>query len=552
SPAKTSPAETSPAIRPQTTWVISPTQQQVYALLEAGPEGVRAISSVALHRLVNEIGIHEAAELLELAAAEQVRELFDLQVWRHDRVDASVLLDWTHALTTLSDEARARHLHGLDIELLGYLLRIHSTIYLAQVEDEPVPEEPEGTFFQTPDGWFILDLLAPTETEVDQLIELIRNLYVIDADEARVLLQNLMWELPTELEESSLRWRNARLQDLGFADPLEALLVYAPLDPESVRPDEGTADRPLTSDPDPVGRPDKETLLPKGAPRSFWTQALEQIDDLDERERLARAMMFVANRTLAADRIAPHDDERAEASLQELRGRLSLGLEYLADGDLARTPAILAKVALLRLARLGYSLILQVGAPIIPLYRDRRLGRRPRSLVLLGHPLERRLNLLLSQRPLFAATEPPRPFTSPADLNLAREWVHEARQTAALVPPSSWPEELPDNLSLPSIFRSRVVASALDLPLDDALNAEALEKLRTHLAPKEPSGFDEAIAAAARAELKAQTGDLSAEDRASATRLALRWFQDLAETLAPLDPDAPIDPRFIDGLHVTT
>ena len=41
------------------------------------------------------------------------------------------------------------------------------------------------------------------------------------------------WELPSELEEQALHWRQSRLEEHGFPDWEEALSVYAP--PEGVQ-----------------------------------------------------------------------------------------------------------------------------------------------------------------------------------------------------------------------------------------------------------------------------------------------------------------------------
>ncbi|PID38646.1 MAG: hypothetical protein CSA65_03790 [Proteobacteria bacterium] len=541
---------------PRLGWAISPALQQLQTLLEGGRVAVGRLSGVALHRLANELGLHDSLELLELAEAEQVREVLDLQVWAADRVDIDELRDWVYALTLLGDDSAERHLRGLDVELLGYLLRTHCAIYLARDEDEPLPEEPIGSFYTTPDGWFAIDIVCETESELEQLTGLLDRIYALDPEWGRSLLQNLMWELSTELEEWSLRWRSGRLADLGFADPLEALAVYAPLTLDEIDPDEGSADRPPSADPEPVGEADPRSLVASGDD-SFWSRALAQVDDDDERRRLSQAMMFLANRTLSADRVAPEQHELADESLRRLRGRLSIGLEQLTNGEVDRASHVLGRVALSRIARLGHGMTVAIGRPLLPLARQGGLGRGPRRLDLLEPALERRLNLLISPRPTLGETEPPRAFASRADLRLAGAWVDEARLSARLAPREIWPRELPDGLTLPSIFRSRVVARALGLPaLDEPLPSASLQALRAHLAPvSHEAGFDETIAAAARAELEARVGDqsgVSVGDRDAAARLALRWFASLARDLAAIPVGDAIDPRFVAGLYLSS
>src|SRR5205085_2914522 len=124
-------------------------------------------------------------------------------------------------------------------------------------QEEP-PDEPEGTFFPTPDRFFVLDVVGarPQDSgEPDEdgggtpgggdgndpsssaraVIRIIDALYRTDLDLARRILVGARAEMDSELEETAYRWRQGRMEDLGFADYYQALEVYRELDPASVR-----------------------------------------------------------------------------------------------------------------------------------------------------------------------------------------------------------------------------------------------------------------------------------------------------------------------------
>ena len=517
-------------------------RRQVDALLEGENPGarVRSLPVVHLNRLLSELGLHDAGDLLELASPEQVRDVLDLQIWQGDRVDLDELLDWAHGLATLSVPARRRHLRQLDIELIGLLLRSRSVIYLVAEDTELPPDEPEGLLYRTPDGWFVLDVTGDTE-RAHQLFAVIEALYGDDPDDMRRLLLNLRWELPSDLEEWSRRWRSARLEDLGFEDPIEALAVYAYLDPSSVRADERTTDRPLVNDPEPVGR---ASLLPlRGPAESFWAAAVAGLP-VDEADRLRVALMALANRTMVADRIAPTDHDLGQQSLQQLHWRLSLGLECLCAGREKRAPAVLAGVALSRIARVGHSVLLDLRHALLSVTRHQRLGRKRGAVDLIDAPLGAQLAGILAPRPQFydGADRALRPFHDRRDLERARRWIEEARAASLLVPVTRWPDPLHDSLTLGDLFRTELLNRVLGR--QGPVDAPALARfLLDHFLEGRPGPavLDSAHELADRR----CAGPL----RQAAGRLAASWLGRMADALGTLRPD-DLDLRFVDGLHL--
>lgn len=494
------------------------------------------VPSPLLHRLICEIGMGDAPELMELISGDQVREVLDLELWQGDRLKLDEALDWVHFLSDLSDEVAMRHIHALDIELLGFLLISWGRIYL--VDDGNVPDEPEGALWSSPDNWFVVEVLTRSKAQGDQVNTLLDKLYIEEPEETRTLLQNLLWELPTELEEWSYRWRTARLEDLGFADPQRSLVMYTYLKPTSVVAAEGTADFPLRADTEPVGAAPDALVLAPGEADSFWSRAVAALPGEAERERISTALLSLANHALAADRISHDDSESARGSLDDLHWRLSLGLEHLCGGDLALSAPALASVALMRLARVGHSLGLDLHRALLAPQREGKLGPRPGKASRFDPPFRPPIEALLRPRPRFFDAElgEARAFQTLADLAEARAWIDRAAAEVALMDRLGLPDPMPEDASLGDIFRTRLINAALSRP-DGPLDVEALAAfLSEHLA---------------EGKLSEQVRTLAAESAGEDAAIVVPWLATLEQDLGPLDPK-DLDPRFIDGVWLAT
>jgi hypothetical protein len=495
------------------------------------PALLRQLASVTLHRVTVALGRADCTDLLAIATPEQVRELLDLEVWRDGAIDPGEALDWiSFLLRELPEQAALRDLRALDVELIALLILRQATIHLA---DELDPDrEPEGQLHSTPDGWFVVELRGESPERSQQVVELIDALYRAGADEARRLLQAATWELPLELEELERRWRDGRLQDLGFADPGDALALYAYLAPGSVALDERSGDRPPAADPEPVGRDALVAVPPTG---SFLGRALAAITDEQERDRLSRALAALGNRAVAADRVPASDLEGIERSLRALHARLSLGLEHLAGGDLERARALLGGVALIRIARVGHSLVLDLRRPLQAPLRAGELGSAPGRCDRLDPPLAEQLAALAAPRPAFYDRESGerRPFRDRHDLATAGEWIADALAVLELARGLGLDRvAAPAHLSFGDLYRSAIVVNLLGEP---QVRAVGEQDLRRFLAIR---GRD-AIARAA--------DDLPAAFAGRPRRWVERWLRELSEHLGALDPER-LELRFVGGL----
>jgi uncharacterized protein DUF6178 len=428
------------------------------ALLE-GPDperAVRALPGDEFYYVVHELGLRDAGDILALARPEQVQAALDFALWERDQIVPERAGEWIEALAEAPYETIGAWVAGLDVELFALLLRQNARIYDLSLEEPP--DEPAGTLYPTPDNLFVLDVTGtpvatvgepgPSDdedsgTSARAFIRLIDNLYRADRNLARRLFVGARSELDSELEELAYRWRQGRMEDLGFSDYYEALEVYRELDPASVRLGEtapgGMRARPL----DDRGATDGaaraptalvERLTRAGSPFARGAQGIASADEVSE---LHFSVVALTNRVLAADRVTPGDDAAVAATLDRQLATLDLAVEFLARGDAAREIEAVRTVPVGRLFRLGVSLVGKVKRLATTLRRRGPFAPTRRDLVEPDEALA--LEAVTRHRPLFAGLldEPPsnadRPFRSLADLARATAAVERAAATQALL-----------------------------------------------------------------------------------------------------------------------
>jgi hypothetical protein len=429
--------------------------------LLAGPDperAVRALPGDELYYVIHEIGLRDAGDILALARPEQVQAVLDFALWERDQIIPERAGEWLEALAEAPYETIGAWVEGLDVELFALLLRKTSRIYDLSLEE--APDEPAGTLYPTPDGLFVLDVVGvttdgaadepeadeaagPTTTSARAIIRIVDALYRADRNLARRLLVGARAELDSELEELAYRWRQGRMEDLGFQDYYDALEVYRELDPASVRIGESepgkTRVRPVDGGADGAGSARAPAVLVDRLARgaSPFARAAQGLRSTEEVEELHFALVALTNRVLAADRVTPGDDAAVAAALERLLATLDLALEFLARGDGAREVEALRTVPLVRLHRLGASLVGKVRQLATTLRRRGPFAATGRDLAEPDEALA--LAAVSRHRPLFAGIldDPPsnadRPFRSLADIARATAAVERAAATQALL-----------------------------------------------------------------------------------------------------------------------
>lgn len=320
-------------------------------LLDLAPHPEQVIPALPPAELVfvaRAIGVEDASWILEFATEEQIATCFDLDAWTGLQPDPARMRPWLMALAEAGDDAIQRAVHAVDMELL--VLELKDRV---QVVQKPSGDDnwvaPAGT---TLDGQFYL-LPRRENDDLADIHTLLRVLFQRDYWVYFRLLQAVPWELPTETQEWALRWRDGRLQDLGFPPFEEAKAIYAWLRPQQL-----------------LELPGEETTPPIGEwPFPVWIPSLPALAEgdhalfrayaglpLPERRSHLLAFLALANRVAVADELPLGEATTLPESLEKTATLASRGLEHLAQAHGLEGSVLIRRVPLERLFRVGFQL----------------------------------------------------------------------------------------------------------------------------------------------------------------------------------------------------
>ena len=189
-------------------------------------EQVAALQPLEAFFVVKEMGLEEAGPLLRHVTQEQMQACIDLDCWHKDALAFEELDAWLGAFLSEGPRALAQAFGQLDYEVQVLLLARLVDIY--DVRSDNVPERGDDVPRKsTPDGFFVVFARDVGTCEVEPFA-LVAALYDHDMPEAVRLMTAAKWELASGLEEDAFRFREGRLQDLGFVAPDEAAALFAP------------------------------------------------------------------------------------------------------------------------------------------------------------------------------------------------------------------------------------------------------------------------------------------------------------------------------------
>jgi hypothetical protein len=253
------------------------------------------------------------------------------------------------ALASTERPAFLRSVEALDSELLALYLRSRIEVFQKPADDDGWTP-PGGA--QTLEGQFFY--AAKNESEdLAAVGELLRALFEDDYWSYFRLMQSVIWELDSDLEEWALRWRSGRLQDLGFPAWDEAVSIYRHIKPKDRAriPEE---ERPLAGSAWslPVWIPS----LPALAGADFRVfQAIARLDD-GERQAAFYAFVAVANKIAVADALPLSDATSTPRAIAKAAEWISEGLAHVAKQNDLDDTEVLRRVSLERLFSVGANL----------------------------------------------------------------------------------------------------------------------------------------------------------------------------------------------------
>jgi hypothetical protein len=283
---------------------------------------VAALEPLEAYYIVREIGLDQALPILLELSPEQLEACVDLDCWNRYDFAVDSLDEWLTAFALAGPETLARSFSSLDYVV--QLLFLAQTVTVYDPDTDQVPPEDEGKDTPrapTPDGFYLLDVKTDLALKIHPFT-LLDALYQYDPIAAHRLLSDVRVDLPMQIEDEALRFRNGRMQDIGFVPPEEAAVLFS---------------RPSIRQPLP--RPQKPidsalTRLPSvyAGPLSATTllqQALSLITDKERLSSLEQEIVWAINSAIIAYGEKTQDVKQIIDIAERVRDTISLGMESL-------------------------------------------------------------------------------------------------------------------------------------------------------------------------------------------------------------------------------
>lgn len=371
---------------------------QLLTLSDDMDELVKSMPSEDIYYTIEAAGRTDAMELVAATTPGQMTSIIDITCWDKDRLDEDELLDWFGYLIQHDPETAIKKVSELDRNLVAQLINRFVKVQRFEWNDDRRYIDDDMLF--SLDDSYIFELLDPASKSNERFVVFIQMLYRLNFDLYRLLMETLIWETDANLDEIGYIDHAGRMADRGYPDYYNAIGLLSPTDPEALKrrwtKTEGREAQKEIIDPGEELPAFYERLTGE---ETFFNLAMKSLDGESEKG-IRNELVHLGNLILVAKR-SLSDIELVHSSLDEARTTLSLGLEYLSDGDIGRAGALLLIVPLKEVFRAGHSLAFSLHKQAKAFHGKHIAPHGPRALGLLSSPTRELFTGLLRTPPLY-------------------------------------------------------------------------------------------------------------------------------------------------------
>ena len=319
-----------------------------YLFLSEHPDQlVQLLPALEVFLTVKEIGERDSLDLIGLTTAEQFQYLLDLDLWKRDQLDLEKILHWMEILIETGERKITQFIHSADPEFIVLLLK--KFLHVTTLEGEELEMRERIPLF-TLDQYYFIDFKGKKTREVFE--PFIKILYRTDGEGFRRLMEFLICELESELEETGYRLRNGRLNDHGFPDFEESLEIYRFIDPDSLVGGEKS-----------LGVWDREEIRKESSPfyltfqneGPFLSSILSKMDDSPLQDRLKQEITTLCNKAIIAEAIDLSNIAAMERMVKKVYHYLNIGLQYLSREEEIKALEVLRSLPIQKIFQCGVS-----------------------------------------------------------------------------------------------------------------------------------------------------------------------------------------------------
>lgn len=379
--------------------------------------------------------------LLQYVPPETISHIIDMDCWEKDTLSVNALLDWLWEIYNSSVDSLQDALDALDLDIVILLFQSYIEVVQVVPTDERIPDLLDAGFESLDDNYYFL--FKEEDEKTPLLKDMLSLIFTHHQDTYYAIMEGVIWEMKSYIEENIYEKRSLRLMELGFPPPDEAVGIYRRVQSHKLL-NEG-----LSREKIPLM--DKEQgLLP-----ALYLDHLSQntgliVSSLNEasketRERFVVEMIYLANKVVMADYRPLNEVEELKNSIDKASSLSSLGLAVAMKTRGASAREIIETMNAETLFALGYNVILDQQIRL-------RQIMRTIDINLIPEELSAHAEGLLKKRPLYKDRE----FSSIEQLDEVTHTVDMIEALAAIAERLNWKGRTES-------FRGTNTGSAFDL-----------------------------------------------------------------------------------------
>jgi hypothetical protein len=363
-----------------------------YLFLSEHPEQlVQQLPELEVFLTVKEAGEKDCLDLISMTTPEQFQYMLDLDFWKKDQLDPEKVLQWMELLLEAGEKKVSQFIQSTDIEFISLLLK--KFLHVTAMDGERLEGMDRIPLF-TLDQYYFMHFRGKRTREVFE--PFLQMLYRVDKKIYQRLMDSLIAEFESELEETGYRLRNGRLADYGFPDFEEALEIYRFVNPDSFTGGEGFS-QVLSRD--EAGKEESFFYLTFQNEGPFFSSILSKINDAYEEDLFKHEIADLCNKAIVAEAIDLSNIAAMERVVKKVYHYLNLGLQYLSKGDERKAFEILRSLPLQKLFQYGVSTTLLLRRKAESILQGPWFSNDQENLVFLDPPHFEKFEGILRRRP---------------------------------------------------------------------------------------------------------------------------------------------------------
>jgi hypothetical protein len=393
--------------------------------------------------------------LLQYVPPEAVFHFIDLDCWERDSFSADSFMEWLWEIYNASFESFAQALETLDIEILVLLFQAYIEVVRVRPTDEHIPDLiDEG--FESLDNMYFYRIIQ--EDDRSHFIkEMLSILFTNYHDLYYSILEGVMCELRSSMEETTYERRSLRLMEMGFPLPDEAISVYQHVRPEKL------LDQGIIKEKTPIITKHLH-MLPAvyleqfSQGRGLLVRSLQKTSP-ETKERFLYEMIYLANKIIMADFKPLNEMQELKHSMEKASSLVTLGLSVAMKEKGVTADAVLSSMNAETLFSLGYNMVY---------VQQRRLKLLLNSIeaTMIPERLKSYTEGLLKKRPLFKDKE----FSLLEELDEVTHAIDTIETMAGIMSALEWEDQIPNlfgtntgaNFDMEAVILTSLAINTLD------------------------------------------------------------------------------------------